>query len=215
MAIICGNIIGESGNIITIISGLTGIVSVVLCAQGKISFYVFGYIQLLTYVFGIAIPCALWGEVIENIFYFVTMMYGMYIWFKNYGKTSKGSSKIKAKKLNKQGWFICLIGLLIGTFLFSIFLKNANAWFPVIFPEIDSQPMLDSFTTIAPAVAQILLMLGYREQWAFWIIENIASIIMFIIFGNWIMVAQYLFWTINCIYGWFMWSKNSKINTNI
>ena len=55
-------------------------------------------------------------------------------------------------------------------------------------------------------------MLGYREQWAFWIIEDILSLVMFIILSNWIMVAQYLFWTINCIYGLIKWSKLNNKN---
>ena len=59
-------------------------------------------------------------------------------------------------------------------------------------------------------MAQILLTFGYREQWVGWLIEDVTSVVMFIILGNWVMVAQYIFWTINCIYGWVKWSKSSK-----
>lgn len=201
---------GNPDSIIAIISGLTGIVSVVLCAQGKISFYIFGYIQLFTYVFGIAIPCALWGECIENVFYFVTMVYGTYIWFKNYGITKTGSTEVKSKKMDVKQWILSIAALLCFTIVFAIFLDKAHIWLPSIFPIADPKPFLDSFTTISPAVAQILLMYGYREQWAFWAIEDISSIILFIQLGSWVMVAQYLFWTINCIYGWYMWTKSTK-----
>ena len=54
IAIIYGFCTGTPDNTLSIISGITGVVSVILCAQGKISFYVFGYIQLFTYVFGVA-----------------------------------------------------------------------------------------------------------------------------------------------------------------
>ena len=214
-AIVYGFMSGNPESWVSIVSGLTGIVAVVLCAQGKISFYLFGYIQLLTYVFGIAIPFALWGEVIENIFYFVTMVYGTYIWFKNYKKKENGSTEIDAKKLSKKGWLISLSILIVGTIMTGILLTNAHIWFPSIFPEADPTPWLDAITTIAPAVAQIFLMLGYRDQWFFWIIEDIISIVMFVILGSWVMVAQYLFWTINCIYGWYMWSKSDKESPNV
>ena len=36
---------GDPNIVITAISGIAGVISVVLCAQGKISFYVFAYIQ--------------------------------------------------------------------------------------------------------------------------------------------------------------------------
>lgn len=210
VAIAIGFASGNPESWISIISGLTGIVAVVLCAQGKISFYVFGYVQLLTYVFGIAIPFALWGEVIENIFYFITMVYGTYVWFKNYRTKENGSSEIAAKKLTANGWLISCITLVGGILLVGVFLSVAHIMLPSIFTEPDPTPWLDAVTTVAPFIAQILMMLGYRDQWAFWIIEDVISIIMFIILGSWVMVAQYLFWTINCIYGWYMWTKASK-----
>lgn len=182
----------------TSVSGITGIVSVVLCAQGKISFYVFGYVQLFTYVFAVAIPERLWGELWENVFYFVTMLAGMFIWLKNYSNSENGA-KVKSKILTKTGWIVSIVALGISTIVLAIILQNTS----------DPLPWFDSITTTAPFIAQIFLMLGYRDQWAFWIIEDVLSLAMFIVLGNWIMVAQYLFWTINCIYGWLKWSKKS------
>lgn len=187
------------------VSGLTGIVSVVLCAQGKISFYVFGFIQLFSYVFAVAIPWHLWGEVFENIFYFVTMIIGMVIWLKNYKKTDKGEIKVEAKKLTARGWIISVAALVITTVGLGLFLMYAHNWIP--FFEPDPTPWLDALTTTAPFIAQIFLMLSYRDQWAFWIIEDVTSVVMFVILGDWIMLAQYVFWTINCVYGWYKWSK--------
>lgn len=178
----------------TSISGLTGIAAVVFCAQGKLSFYIFGFIQLFTYVFAVAIPEHLWGEVGENVFYFITMIIGMVIWWKNY---NKDSAVVKSKVMTKLQWIVSIIILIISTIGLAIALEYTN----------DPLPWFDSITTTAPFIAQILLMLDYRDQWAFWIIEDILSLGMFIVLNNWIMVAQYLFWTINCIYGWIKWTK--------
>lgn len=204
-AVVYGYFSGTPDSAISIISALTGIVSVVLCAQGKISFYIFGYIQLLTYVFGIAIPLHLWGEVFENIFYFVTMIVGTVIWFKNYKKTDEDAIKIEPKKMGAKGWVISLVSLGISTVILAFILMHIHEWIPSL--EADPTPWFDSITTTAPFIAQIFLMLGYRDQWAFWVIEDVLSLIMFAILGNWVMVAMYLFWTINCGYGWYKWSK--------
>lgn len=205
IAIVYGFVTGNPDSIITIISGLTGIISVVLCAEGKISFYLFGYVQLLTYVFGVAIPYALWGEVIENVFYFVTMIIGTVIWIKNYKVDGSNEARVTPKRLGAKGWIISIIALIVSFVAFGLVLTKIHIVLP--FLEADPTPWFDSITTVAPFIGQIYLMLGYREQWAFWIIEDVLSLIMFIILGNWIMVAQYLFWTINCIYGWVKWSK--------
>lgn len=201
-AIVYGYVSGTPDNVASIISALTGVVSVVLCAQGKISFYLFGYIQLFTYVFGVALPNHLYGEIGENIFYVITMIIGMVIWAKNYKKVENDTDKveIKAKELTPKNNLIMWGIMIVGIIILAIILNNTN----------DPVPFFDAVTTIPAFVAQILLMLGYREQWVGWIIEDISSVIMFVIIGNWVMVAQYVFWTINCVYGWIKWSKSAN-----
>lgn len=201
VAIVIGYMTGTPDDIVSIISSISGVLSVVLCAQGKISFYLFGFIQLFTYVFGVAMPNKLWGEVGENVFYFITMIYGIYAWIKCYGKRSDNSSaEIKAKKLGKLGWFITMGGLVIGTAVLTIVLTNTQ----------DPLPFLDAISTIPAFIAQILMVAGYREQWLHWCIIDVASVIMFVMIGNWVMVAMFIFWTLNCIYGWYKWTRSVK-----
>ena len=203
---------GTPDSIVSIISGITGIISVVLCAEGKISFYLFGYIQLFTYVIGIAIPFALWGEVVENVYYFITMIIGTVIWFKNYKTDDNGATAVKSKKLDYKGWITWVAIFIVSTIALGFILMHIHEIIPTL--EADPQPWLDSITTTAPFIAQVLLMLGYREQWAFWIVEDIISLVMFTILGSWVMVAQYLFWTINCVYGWIKWTKQIESGEN-
>ena len=200
-AIIIGYITGTPDDIVSIISSISGVLSVILCAQGKISFYLFGFIQLFTYVFGVAIPNNLWGETWENVFYFVTMIYGIFVWIKNYNKRSDNNSvEVKAKKLNVVGWIVTMGALVIGTIILTVVLSNTQ----------DPLPFLDAISTVPAFIAQILMVIGYREQWLHWCIIDVASTIMFIMIGNWVMVAMFIFWTLNCIYGWYKWSKSAK-----
>lgn len=74
----------------------------------------------------------------------------------------------------------------------------------------DPLPFLDAISTIPAFIAQILMVAGYREQWLHWCIIDVASTIMFLMIGNWMMVAMFIFWTLNCIYGWYKWSKSAK-----
>jgi len=201
IAIIYGYMTGTPDGVISIICAITGVISVVFCAQGKISFYLFAYIQMLTYTFGVAIPNHLWGEAWENLFYFVTQTYGIYAWYKIYiVKKENKSAEVKAKKLNKVGWIITMGGLAIGTTVLTIVLHSTS----------DPQPFLDAISTVPAFIAQFLMVLGYREQWLHWLIIDVASVIMFILIGNWMMVAMFIFWTINCIYGWYKWTKSAQ-----
>ena len=201
LAIVYGYITDTPDGIISIICSITGVISVVLCAQGKISFYLFAYIQMFTYTFSVAIPNHLWGEAWENLFYFITQTYGIYAWFKIYRiKKDNKSAEVKGKKLNLFGWILTMSILVIGVTILTIVLRNTN----------DPQPFLDAISTIPAFIAQFLMVLGYREQWLHWLIIDIASVVMFITIGNWMMVAMFIFWTVNCIYGWYKWTKSAK-----
>jgi nicotinamide mononucleotide transporter len=178
---------------ISLISGITGIISVVLCAQRKISFYLFGYIQLVTYCI-LAYQQNFYGELIENVFYAITMVYGLIIWFRH--KDIKDTRKVESRELSKHQFNWVKITCIIGIILLYYILRNTN----------DTQPFLDSVTTIPAFIAQILMILAYREQWYFWLIIDIASIWMWAVVGDWCMASQFVFWTINCLYGLHKWN---------
>ena len=200
-AIVYGYMTGTPDNLVSIICSIAGVISVVLCAQGKISFYLFAYIQMFTYTFGVAIPNHLWGEAWENLFYFVTQTYGIYAWYKIYRiKKDNNSAEVKAKKLNGLGWGITMGALVLGVSALTVILGMTN----------DPYPFLDAISTIPAFIAQFLMVLGYREQWLHWLIIDIASVILYIMIGSWVMVAMFVFWNLNCIYGWYKWTKSAK-----
>lgn len=206
IAIITGFASGNPESIGLIISGLAGVVSVILCSQGKISFYLFGFIQLFTYVFCFSIPNNLHGETIENGMYFITMLYGMYVWMKHYRRdTNNDSVEIKARKLGVKGNLIMATVFVVGTIAYYIFLKNVP-----LFGVIDSDPFVDSVTSVPAYIAQILMVLGFREQWIYWFILDVGSIVLALRAGSLVMTAQFVFWTLNCVYGFVKWTKSAK-----
>ena len=206
IAIVTGFISGEPESIGLIISGLAGVVSVVLCSQGKISFYLFGFVQLFTYVFCFSIPNNLHGETIENGMYFLTMLYGMYAWAKRYGKNNKTESlEIHARKLGGVGNIVTASIFVGGVVAYYFFLKNVP-----MFGVFDSDPFVDSITSVPAYIAQIFMVLGFREQWIYWLILDVGSVVLAIRAGSLVMTAQFIFWTLNCIYGFVNWTKLSK-----
>ena len=199
---------GNPDSVGLIISGLSGVISVVLCSQGKISFYVFGYIQLFTYVFCFALPQHLWGEFIENIMYATSMVIGLIIWAKNYRRKENAKTiEIKAKKLGWKGNLITALIFVVGTIGYWIFLKKVP-----MFGALDSQPFVDSVTSVPAYIAQVFMVLGFREQWIYWLILDIGSIVLAFRAGSWVLVCQFIFWVINCIYAWYKWTSSVNYN---
>jgi len=157
-------------------------------------------------VFCFTIPNRLHGETIENGMYFLSMLYGIYVWAKLYGRNNTNqSTEIKSKKLTIKGNIITAIIFVVGTYLYYLFLKNVP-----MFGVMDSDPFVDSITSIPAYIAQLLMILGFREQWIYWFILDVGSVVLAARAGSMIMVAQFVFWTINCIYGYYNWTKMSK-----
>lgn len=189
-------------SLIGIISGISGVISVVLCAKGKISFYYIGFIQTISYLF-LAWDNKFYGEVIENVFYLVTMVWGIFIWKKHMVKTEDGSTQVIAKKFTVLQWVFSIIGTAIATVIMGYWLNSIGS----------NQPYTDSATNIFAIFAQILMIKRYKEQWIWWLLIDILCIKLWFVAGNWSMVAMYIAWTINCVYGWYNWTKlNKEIN---
>ena len=186
---------------IVIVSGIAGIFSVVLCSQRKISSYVFGFVQVITYLI-ICYRQRLYGEVGINVFYFVSMVYGVFAWLRRYHVDEEtGSSELKTRRLSVLCWVGTIAAVLVGSLL--------TGWLLAHYTD-DSDPYLDAFTTIPAIAGQILMVSGYREQWFFWFCIDIGCVWLWVRAGNWSMAALYAFWCANCIYGFYQWTKSAK-----
>ena len=184
-----------------IVAGISGVISVVLCAKGKISFYFIGFVQTISYLF-LALQNCFYGEVMENIFYLVTMIWGIFVWKKNSTVDDKGSAHVEALKFTPKMWVLSIFGTAICTIAMGYWLTTIGS----------HQAYTDAATNILAIFAQILMVKRYREQWIWWLVIDVLCLKMWFVAGNWSMVAMYIAWTINCIYGWYNWNKLEKEN---
>ena len=184
----------DEQSLLSLVSGLSGVFAVVLCAERKFVYFYFAWVQLFTYII-LAYQQKFYGEISENIFYAVTMIVGMFIWHKH--KDLDEDDKVEPEKLSLKDHVFIGIVTIILTYVCYLRLLQSD----------DTQPFMDSITTIPAAMAQILMILRFREQWIYWLIIDVASIYMWYVAGNYCMVAQFIFWTANCIFGLYNWKS--------
>ena len=186
--------------LIGMICGVAGCICVVLTAKGKISSYIFNFIQMITYMV-ICWDLALYLEFGEQVFYFIVCIFGVFMWKRNMKRNDDGTEQVKAKKFKLWQWLVTIGATIVGTLVLG--------WFgDVVLGSTLSY--LDAATVALAVIAQLLMIWRYREQWAIWIAIDAFSLIMFIILDNWSMVAMYIAWTINAFYGWYNWTKLQK-----
>ncbi len=179
---------------VTVMSGLAGVFSVVLCAQRRIATFAFGFIQISTYLW-LSWQERLWAEVAMNIFYLLSQFYGIAVWRKHY------TTELQPRRLSH-----CALAWVVGL---CVVLSVVCGCLLQRFTN-DSQPWLDAFTTIPAIAAQILMVMAYREQWGLWLVVDVLAIVMWCVAGNYALAVLYLFWCVNCLYGWWHWSRGSR-----
>ena len=181
-------------NPISLVSGMLGICSVVLGAQGNIMTFVFGFAQVATYTYLCCVE-RFYAEIAINIYYFITMIYGVYCWR---NRLSNNSLQVQTRRLSIKllAWGMLLIALF----------SWLTGWLLARFTD-DPQPYMDAFTTVPAIAAQLLMVLAYREQWYLWLVVDVLAVVMWLRAENYCMAAQYVFWCVNCIYGYIQWTR--------
>ncbi len=183
-------------SMLNIIAGIAGVISVVLCAKGKLAFYFIGFVQTITYLV-LSWQNRFYGEVLENVFYLVTMIWGIFVWRRNTLQNEDGTEDVKAKKFTACQWAASLIATAAATAVMGYWLRSIGS----------AQAYTDAATNVLAVFAQILMVRRYREQWLWWLVIDVLCIKLWWVAGNWSMVAMYIGWTANCIYGWWNWTK--------
>lgn len=181
---------------LNIIAGIAGVISVVMCAKGRTLFYFIGFIQTGTYLF-LAWQNQFYGEVLENIFYLVTMIYGIFVWKSHEVENADGTKDVAAKKFTPAQWVGSIVLTIIATIGMGYWLERIGS----------AQAYTDAATNVMAVIAQLLMVWRYREQWIWWFFIDVFCIKLWLVAGNWSMVAMYIAWTANTIYGWINWSK--------
>ena len=181
---------------LSLISCCLGICSVVLASRRNILTFAFGFAQVLTYTY-LCWTQRFYGEMAINAYYFGTMVYGVFVWRERL-KEESGKKKVEPRGLQPSVIVLIAITTLLGSWIVG--------WGLAALTD-DPQPYLDAFTTVPALVAQVLMILVYREHWFIWLAVDILSIILWVRAGDWFMVTQYTIWCANCIYGIISWRK--------
>lgn len=186
-------------SVIGFISTVTGIISVILCAKGKISNYVFGCIYVSTYAI-IAYQNRLFGEVMLNLLYYLPMNFvGIAMWKKNMGADDDVTTKHMSSSMKVK----TLIGSIIAVLIYWQFLNFLGGNLAII----------DAVTTVAAVLAMYLQVTRYTESWIMWIIVNLTSIVLWLAAmiahgsNNITMLVMWSAYLLNSTYGYLNWKK--------
>lgn len=187
---------------LNMVVGITGILCVIFVSKGKISNYFFGLVWAYTYFYA-SWNANLIGEMTSVLFIYIPAQFlGFFLWRDNMKKSENQKDNqvelVEAKSLTLLGWVVTIAIAVVGTFLFIEYIKLRGG----------SQATLDGFSTVLTVIAQVLMVLRYREQWVVWIVINIISMALW--WESLSVSFMYLVYLFNAIYGWYNWCVLAK-----
>lgn len=179
-------------------ASLTGMLTVVLVAKGKIANYYFGIANVAAYGF-IALQSQYYGEVMLNWGFFLPAQFvGIYLWSSN----MSADGLVEAEGLSNWQRVLWGVGSIVAIGGYGLFLKLLNG----------NLPYFDATSTVLSVIAQVLMLKRATEQWVVWIVIDVVSIYMwsttFLETGKGItMVMMWSAYLVNACYGWWNWRK--------
>ncbi len=182
-----------------LISAVCGITYTVFAGKGYPFCYLFGVTGSGFYSY-LSLVNSLWGNLLLYLGYYVPMqILGFFKWQKN---LKQGEKKIiKTQMTKKEFWqLVPILSLLfVITYLLLVNFK-------------DSHPILDGLTTVLSLGGMYLTVKRCIEQWLFWFVVNLLSLIMWLnvaLSGGrvWSTVFMWAVYLILAVYFYFDWRK--------
>ena len=199
--------------LISAIGSLTGVLSTVLSANGRILTFLFGLIDVSIYG-AMCLAGARYGNAALHLLYFLPMQFvGFFQWRKRGADASK---KVRARRLSGKQWLlyggIFLVGLVIAYFVLAAMDKTEAAG------VVKWLVFMDAFSMMCNLVGQYLMSTAYMDQWFFWIGVNISTIIMWVLTLRQdpssayaaIYLVKYSFYLVNSFNGLRIWYNLSR-----
>lgn len=188
-------------NLFEIVGVLTGVVNVWLAARQNILAWPIGIISVSMYVL-VFYDARLYADMGLNAFYFITSIYGWYIWL--YG--GKGHTTRKVGHVSRKELAILLVlglGLSLGL---GYFLDN--------YTDADLS-YTDAATTAVSLIGYWMMAKKQLENWLVWLVVDVAYVGVYFYKELYLTSFLYFIFLLLCIKGYRDWKKDLEVRHEV
>ncbi|WP_039929533.1 nicotinamide riboside transporter PnuC [Leptospira yanagawae] len=183
----------------------SGLICVYLASRNHILTWPIGIFNSICFFF-LFFQIQLYSDMLLQIYFFGSSIYGWVIWRKRTGSFTKIVSLGKEKNLIL---FVCLV---IGTFGLGQFTKHLPNWFPSLFVKPPDFLYWDAFTTVASIFANLLLAQRKLESWFLWVFVDLVCIVLYHLKGIPFVTIEYVVFLLIAFYGSWHWYQEYLVN---
>ena len=184
--------------VINFISAICGVVCIFFCAKASISNYIFGLINTIVYAIYLWYVHIYGTLCLELLVYLPCNIFGWVVWAKH--RDNVDTEKTKAKKLTVYECLLSVVGVGIITAISYYLLSRTNG----------QVKLLDSFTVAIGIVATVLQFARFREQYVWWLIQDVIAVWMYIVAFDPVYLTKKSIYLIMAFIGLYNWVKLQK-----
>ena len=159
-----------------------GVVNIVLLVRRSVWNFPFGMAMVALYVV-VFREARLYGEAGLQVFFFAAQGWGWWLWVRAGGEDDQATGRVPVRwldPLSRAVWVVATAALSLNL-----------GWVMHRFTDA-AMPYADSAITGASIAAQILLGLRRVENWALWILIDVAAISVYLVKGLYPTAGLYL-----------------------
>lgn len=189
---------------IGLITGIATVMNLILVDQSRITNFSWGILSCVVWLL-IALNNRLIGDICSQTFYLTMQFMGISIWHRDMSK-QKNQEELEPKKIGWKKGLLITIGTIVLYVIVLITSKSLNG----------TQVYLDATLLPLGVAGQFLMTYGYKEQWIFWILDDIANVVIWGVqlahggAGAVTMFALQIIMLINAFYGMYNWFAKAK-----
>lgn len=190
--------------IVNFISAICGVVCIFFCAKASISNYFFGLINTIVYSVFLAYHEIRGTLCLELFVYLPVNILGWIVWVKHRDKID--TEKTMAKKLTVKQMLISIVFVITIAIPSFLILDKLDGKMPETFLK----DIFDALTVAIGIVATVLQFRRFREQYVWWLIQDIIAVGMYIVMFDPVYLTKKSIYLIMAVIGLYNWVKLQK-----
>lgn len=179
---------------------LFGLVSVYAAAREHIITWPSGLLSV-AFLGVLFFRTRLYADMFLQMYFFVTSIYGWYMW-------SKPPKEVEISRLGRKHTWLTLAVLVVGHALCTTLVMDLHTIFPSAFTVPADYPVTDSLILVLSVVANFLLAIKKVETWKLWVAVNALSIGVFFSKGLLLLTVEYVAFLIIAVFGLANWNRS-------
>ncbi|TGL88350.1 nicotinamide riboside transporter PnuC [Leptospira congkakensis] len=199
------SVFGYPLSLIEFLGTSSGLVCVYLASRNHILTWPIGIFNSICFFF-LFFQIQLYSDMLLQIYFFGSSIYGWYVWRKRTG------AYIKIQSLGKTKNILLVFTILIGTYVLGEMISRLPVWMPQIFEKPPAFLYWDAFTTVASIVANFLLAQRKLESWFLWVLVDVVCIAIYSLKEIPFVTLEYIVFLLIAFYGCYHWYQEYLTN---